>query len=274
MPEAPFVPEETPDLKYIFPPAFDLDNSMDMTDMDIRRAKNFYYACVSFMDYQIGRITDALKAKGMYDDTAILFIADHGETLGDYRHAGKRTMLSCANRIPFILRVPGMEGGERSDPVSLVDVAPTLLSLFGVDYDPTEFDGIDILSGKHSEVYSQYECGEKACYMVAGAEDKLIYNASNNKYAYFAECPEHIDRYAEGGERVEYLKTLLDAHIAADRCPEAKNPNKGAGKAEKKEKIHGFGHARMDHQARHDEEAALIPPQYKIDLRRFVGDDT
>jgi hypothetical protein len=272
MPEAPFVPEETPDLKYLLPPAFDLDEVMCLTDMDIRRAKNFYYACVSFMDYQIGRITDALKAKGMYDDTVILFIADHGETMGDYRHAGKRTMLSCANRIPFILRVPGMEGGERCDPVSLVDVAPTLLSLFGVDYDPAEFDGIDVLSGKHGEVYSQYEFGEKGCYMVAGAEDKLIYDSATARYAYFTECPEHIDRYAEGGERVEYLKALLDAHIAADKCPEAKNPNKKAGAAKKPQKIQGFGNARMDHQARHDEEAALIPPQYKIDLKRFVGD--
>ncbi|MBQ3229053.1 MAG: sulfatase-like hydrolase/transferase [Clostridia bacterium] len=273
IPEAPFVPEETPELKYLLPPAFDLDTRLDMSDTDIRRAKNFYYACVSFMDYQIGRITDALKAKGMYDDTVILFISDHGETLGDYRHVGKRTMLSCANRIPFILRVPGMEGGERVDPVSLVDVAPTLLSLFGVDYDPAEFDGIDILSGKHSEVYSQYECGEKACYMVAGADDKLIYNAANDKYAYFTECPEHIDRYAEGGERVEYLKTLLDAHIAADKCPEAKNPNKGAGKAEKKEKVYDFAGDRMDHKTRRAEEAARIPAPYKIDLRRFVGDD-
>lgn len=243
-----------------------------MTEMDIQRAKNYYYACVSFMDYQIGRITDALKAKGMYDDTVILFISDHGDTLGDYRHVGKRTMLSSANRIPFILRVPGMEGGERQDPVSLVDIAPTLLSLFGVDYDPAEFDGIDILSGKHSEVFSQYECGKKACYMVAGEKDKLIYDSATDRYAYFDECPEHIDKYAEGGERVEYLKALLDAHKAEDKCAIAKNPNKKEG-GEKKTKIMEFGGGRMDHQARHDEEAARIPKGYKIDLRRFEGDD-
>lgn len=268
-----FIPEETPDLKYLLPPAFDLDERLGMTEMDMQRAKNFYYACVSFMDYQIGRITDALKKKGMYDDTVILFVSDHGDTLGDYRHVGKRTMLSSANRIPFILRVPGMEGGERQDPVSLVDIAPTLLSLFGVDYDPAEFDGIDILAGKHSEVFSQYECGEKACYMVAGEKDKLIYNVANKKYAYFDECPEHVDKYAEGGERVAYLKALLDAHMADDKCAVAKNPNKAAGKAEKKTKIMEFGGGRMDHVARREEEAARIPEGYKIDLRRFEGDD-
>ena len=109
--------------------------------------------------------------------------------------------------------------------------------------------------------------------MVAGEKDKLIYNAANDKYAYFDEVPEHIDRYAEGGERVEYLKTLLDAHMAADRCPEAKNPNKGAKQGKKKEKVHDFAGDRMDHQTRRAEEAARIPAPYKIDLRRFVGDD-
>ena len=115
--------------------------------------------------------------------------------------------------------------------------------------------------------------GEDPVESVAGAEDKLIYDSATARYAYFTECPEHIDRYAEGGERVEYLKALLDAHIAADKCPEAKNPNKGAKKGEKKEKIRDFGGDRMDHQTRRDEEAARIPSQYKIDLRRFVGDD-
>ena len=272
MPEAPFVPEETPELKYLLPPAFDLDEVLCMTDYDIRRAKNYYYACVSFMDYQIGRITDALKKRGMYDDTVILFISDHGETLGDYRHAGKRTMLSSANRIPFILRVPGAEGGERSDPVSLVDVAPTLLSLFGIDYDPAEFDGIDILSGKHQEVYSQYECGEKACYMVAAEKDKLIYSREYDKYAYFDECPEHVNKYEEGGERVEYLKALLDAHMANDKCNIAKNPMKKEGGGPKKKKIQDFGNGRMDHVYRAEEEIARIPEGYKLDMRRYEGE--
>ncbi len=268
--EYPFVPEETPDLKYLLPPAFDMAK-LEMSQTDILRAKNFYYACVSFMDYQIGRITDALKRKGMYDDTVILFVSDHGETLGDYHHVGKRTMLSSANRIPFMLRIPGAKGKHRSDPVSLVDVAPTLLSIFGVDYDPAEFDGIDILSGKHSEVYSQYECGEKACYMVAGKTDKLIYSAANQKYAYFAEAPEHIDRYAEGGERVEYLKTLLDSYMAHDKATELLNadPKKGA---KKKKKVYDFAGDRMDHTKRHAEEAARIPEGYRIDLRIKEGD--
>ena len=110
--------------------------------------------------------------------------------------------------------------------------------------------------------------------MVAGEKDKLIYNVANARYAYFDECPEHVDKYAEGGERVEYLKRLLDAHMAEDKCAIAKNPFKDAkgGNKEKKRKVQDFGNGRMDHQFRRDEEAARIPAGYKIDLRRFEGD--
>jgi hypothetical protein len=139
-------------------------------------------------------------------------------------------------------------------------------------YDPAEFDGIDILSGKHSEVYSQYECGEKACYMVAAENDKLIYSRQHDKYAYFDECPEHVNKFDEGGERVEYLKALLDAHMAEDKCDIAKNPNKKAGGGAKGKKIQDFGNGRMDHIFRADEEAARIPEGYRIDLRRFEGE--
>ena len=69
--------------------------------------------------------------------------------------------------------------------------------------------------------------------------------------------------------RIRYLKALLDAHIANDKCHLAKNPNKKAGAAPKKKKYQDFGNARMDHVFRADEEAARIPAGYKIDLRRF-----
>ena len=87
-----------------------------------------YYACVSFVDYQIGRIVAALKERGLYENTIIVFSSDHGELLGDYRSMGKRTMLDAASNIPLLIRVPGCTGGIRHDPASLVDMAPTLLS--------------------------------------------------------------------------------------------------------------------------------------------------
>ena len=105
--------------------------------------------------------------------------------------------------------------------------------------------------------------------MVAAEKDKLIYSRQHDKYAYFDECPEHVNKFDEGGKRVEYLKALLDAHMAADKCAIAKNPMKKEGSGPKKKKYQDFGNGRMDHNFRADEEAARIPAGYKIDLRRF-----
>lgn len=260
---APFIPEDTSELKPLLHKTFDTDR-LGISPLDALRLKNFYYACVSFVDYQISRIIDALRRRGMYDDTVILFISDHGECLGDYRNMGKRTMLSSASAIPFMLRVPGMAPGHRSDPVSLVDVAPTLLSLFGVPYDPSEFDGVNILKDRHELVYSQYNCHEKGAYMVAGETDKLIYHGARKQYYYFDRSPETHDLYPElaGTERVKYLKEKLDAYRAAD-TGKADAPASGESAA-----VNYFGVSRMDHNARLAKEAARIPEGYTIDLRR------
>ncbi len=259
---APYVPKETPELKHLLHKAFDSEN-LGLSAKDTLRLKNFYYASLSFVDYQIGRIVKALKDKGMYDDTLILFVSDHGECLGDYNNMGKRTMLDSAARIPFIMKVPGMAHELRDDVVSLVDVAPTLLSWAGIDYDKSEFDGVDILHEEHEVVYSQYECKKKGVYMVAGKKDKLIYHAPKDRYHYFDSLPEHEDKYSEGGERVEYLKSLLDDYMSRERGEVVKKTQ-----AEKDApKYNYFGVGRIDHVVRKAEEAARIPEGYHIDLR-------
>ena len=250
-------------LKPLIDTGFDCEK-LGITPLAAKRLKNYYYACTSFVDYQVGRIISTLRERGLYDDTLIIFTADHGECLGDYRNMGKRTMLSSASAIPFMLRVPGMAPGRRSDPVSLVDVAPTLLSLFGVPYDPSEFDGVNILKDRHELVYSQYNCHEKGVYMVAGETDKLIYHGARKQYYYFDRSPETHDLYPElaGTERVKYLKEKLDAYRAAD-TGKADAPASGESAA-----VNYFGVSRMDHNARLAKEAARIPEGYTIDLRR------
>lgn len=112
----------------------------------LRCIKAYYYACISFIDFQIGRILDALESTGQLDNTLILFTGDHGEHLGDYNCFGKRSMHDSCARIPFILSMPGrFEGGMTCDaPISLVDVAPTLLSVAGTSINTHETDGVDV----------------------------------------------------------------------------------------------------------------------------------
>lgn len=112
----------------------------------LRCMKAYYYACISFVDYQVGRVLDALEASGQLDNTLILFTGDHGEHLGDYNCFGKRSMHDTSARVPFIARMPGrFAGGKTCDtPVSLVDIAPTFLGAAGVSMTSHQPDGIDI----------------------------------------------------------------------------------------------------------------------------------
>ncbi len=256
---APFVPENYKDFKPMMTPSFDCEN-LGITEKAAKRLKNYYYACVSFVDYQVGRIISALKEKGLYDDTLIVFSSDHGEFLGDYSNFGKRSMLDPAAHVPLMMKIPGVAPCRRDEVCSLVDVAPTLLSLEGIDYPDDEFDGIDLFGENVREfVYSQYSHRGDGSYMIASRRDKLVYSAAENKYRYFNALPEIDDLYDESNPRIALMKEKLDAYYASD-------VGKIPVKKKKAAKIKEFGTGWMDHTARHDEEKARIPAPYVIDL--------
>ncbi len=103
-----------------------------LDDLTLRKAIQAYYACVSFIDAQIGRMTNALKRLGLEDNTIIVFWSDHGYHLGE--HGGiwqKRTLFEKSAKAPLIIRAPGFEGNGTpcSSIVEFVDIYPTLLEL-------------------------------------------------------------------------------------------------------------------------------------------------
>lgn len=222
-----------------------------------------YYACISFVDYQISRILDELKRKGMYDDTVIVFSSDHGDMMGDYRSMGKRTMVDSAANIPFLVRIPGQEHEIRHDPASLVDLAPTLLSACGINYDKAEYDGVNLMEEKHDLVYSQYANGTMGLYMVASGKDKLVYSAMGDKYFYFDSFPDAENKYDESNPRVMELKEKLDAYIASDTC-EVIEDREGVFPA--RQEKYSFYPPKDDHFDTFDEEYARMPEGYKITL--------
>jgi len=107
-----------------------------------RRMLAAYYGQVSHLDQQIGRVLDALKARGLYDDTLVIFLSDHGDYCGNhgafYKYAG---LYDSLIRVPLLIRWPGARPGRRVDElVSLIDVAPTILDAAGLD-GPADMDG-------------------------------------------------------------------------------------------------------------------------------------
>jgi len=115
----------------------------------VRRA---YYAQIAHIDYQINRVIMALHERGVLDETAILFAADHGEMLYDHNLVAKGVPFDASARIPFVLRLP--PGRARSEgatpgafvdaPVELRDVFPTFCDIAGVE-SPEGLDGQSLL---------------------------------------------------------------------------------------------------------------------------------
>lgn len=107
----------------------------EYTPDELRRVRAAYYAMVTLIDDEVGRILDTLDAEGLTDDTIVVFTSDHGEMLGDHQLMLKGPMMyECAVHVPLIVRSPGRfpEGERRGELVQWIDLAPTFLDAAGV----------------------------------------------------------------------------------------------------------------------------------------------
>ncbi|MEU9709774.1 sulfatase-like hydrolase/transferase [Streptomyces sp. NPDC047967] len=104
-----------------------------------------YWGYVTLIDEQIGRILEALKAHGLWDDTAVVFTADHGEFTGAHRLNDKGpAMYDDIYRVPAVCRVPGAPARTSDAFATLIDLNPTLLDIAGLPA-PDPCDGSSLL---------------------------------------------------------------------------------------------------------------------------------
>ncbi|MEM6391871.1 MAG: sulfatase [Planctomycetota bacterium] len=93
-----------------------------------------YYACVSYIDAQVGRLLDTLEAEGLAENTVVVLWGDHGFHLGDHAIWCKHTNYEQATRSPLLIAAPGQSAtGVSSAPVDLLNLYPTLLDLAAMD---------------------------------------------------------------------------------------------------------------------------------------------
>jgi iduronate 2-sulfatase len=91
-----------------------------------------YYACISYVDAQIGRILQTLDDLGMRENTVVILWGDHGYKLGEYGYWGKYTNFELDTLSPMIISAPGMAQGHRCNALAeLVDIYPTIVDLCG-----------------------------------------------------------------------------------------------------------------------------------------------
>ena len=98
-----------------------------------RTLKHGYYACVSYIDAQIGRLLDGLEANGLDDNTIVILWGDHGWKLGEHDMWCKHTQFHLDNHVPMILKVPGQSPAKTDAFVEFVDIYPSLCELAGLD---------------------------------------------------------------------------------------------------------------------------------------------
>ncbi len=106
----------------------------EMTDDLRQQAVQAYFASITFMDAQVGKILAALERLGLAENTIIVFASDHGYHLGEHGLWQKLSLFEGSTRVPLFIVAPGVSkaGGVAKAPVGLIDLYPTLAELCGV----------------------------------------------------------------------------------------------------------------------------------------------
>ena len=114
--------------------------------MDVRRQKKAvggYYASVTYMDRQVGKVLDALAAAGLDDETIVIFTSDHGYHLGEHDFWAKVSLRDESAQVPMIICVPGKKPSVCHSLTELLDLFPTVSKLCGLEV-PDRLQGMDI----------------------------------------------------------------------------------------------------------------------------------
>ncbi|MBA4147084.1 MAG: sulfatase [Verrucomicrobia bacterium] len=133
--ELPVVPEG--DLDDVPKPAAAMENigRYGMNEEQQRKAIAGYYASVSFMDEQVGKLLDALDRLDLRKNTIVIFTSDHGYNLGEHSCWQKLSLFEESTRVPLLISAPGFErsaGKSAEGIVELIDLYPTIADLIGL----------------------------------------------------------------------------------------------------------------------------------------------
>ncbi|AUS06324.1 sulfatase [Pseudotamlana carrageenivorans] len=149
LPETYMQPESTP--KKAFPNYGELRNYGNIPkkgDLPEDLAKELihgYYACVSYVDAQIGLVLDELEKTGLADNTIVVLWGDHGWNLGDHKLWCKHVNFETALSAPLVVKVPGKTNGEHSNAITeFIDIYPTLCELTSLEV-PDTAEGLSFL---------------------------------------------------------------------------------------------------------------------------------
>jgi choline-sulfatase len=207
-------------------------DQVDLGDPDnLRQLRRAYYGLVSFIDRKVGELLAALEQTGQRDNTIVIFTSDHGDMLAEKRMVQKRCFYEWSARIPLIVAFPdGSHAGRKPpEPVSLMDLVPTLLDVAGVPMeDRLPMDAtslVGLLEGSDSEertVLSEYhvEKVKAPCFMARKGRYKYIYIHGHGSQLFDLEADPGEWRNLAGQTQMQAVEAALRDVILARFDPE------------------------------------------------------
>ena len=126
-----------------------------------------YYACVSYIDQQIGNVLQALDNLDLSDNTVVIITSDHGFSLSDHNRWSKHNLFKVENHVPLFVRVPGLSNSGKSDSfVELIDLFPTICDLLELEK-PDQLEGRSLVENikdpnliSRTNAFSRYTNGD------------------------------------------------------------------------------------------------------------------
>jgi iduronate 2-sulfatase len=217
-------------------PGINYKTSLNM-QMDVAKQKKAvagYYAAVSFMDAQVGKVLEALEKSGRADNTIVIFTSDHGFHLGEHDFWAKVSLHDESARVPLIISVPGKKPGVSDSLVELLDLYPTTAKLCGLEV-PARLQGKDIspiLDDPQAKVHD-------TVFSVAGTSKGLMLRDDRWVFIQYTEDaskgmelfdmqndPRQLTNLAQSLDhvsRVEEWKTKITAKLSAVRANDLNN---------------------------------------------------
>jgi len=188
-----------------------------ITQDNVRRSRQAYFANISYLDDKIGGILETLKATRMADNTIVVFCSDHGDMLGERGMWFKMSFFDGSARVPLMIAVPGGEGRLVAEPTSNLDITPTLADLAGVSLEEVApwTDGESLMPSMRGEARTAPVLME---YAAEGSQAPLV-AIRDGKYK-FSHCeldpPLLFDLDADPDELVNLAADPAHAELVAD----------------------------------------------------------
>jgi len=193
------------------------------TPEDTKKQNAEYYACITGLDFHVGRIIEHLKASGEWKNTIIVFSSDNGLSMGDHGLFGKQNVYEFGGmHVPLVIAGPGISHGKSEALVYLMDLFPTLAELTGAEI-PPGVEGMSLVPILRSEeakvrdvLYTAYRKCQRAVrddrwklirYPLVDYTQLFDLNIDPNELTNLADKPEHATKVAE-------MTALLEKEMA------------------------------------------------------------